>query len=146
MLAHRHWDRQSADQAEIPLRPLVPLTVQLLVLELGRASLACLLVLLAVGPLAVHAAVLDEAAGRAVLELDSVASVLAAVGARFAVILGNGYAAHDNKKLSLELEETIGTEGASGRRVRKLHAVLSPVVGTRRSPNIELIRAESRPA
>ena len=33
------------------------------------------------GPLAVHAAVLDEAAGRAVLELDDVAPALAAVRA-----------------------------------------------------------------
>ncbi|EJK74466.1 hypothetical protein THAOC_03855, partial [Thalassiosira oceanica] len=71
-------------------------------------------------PMGMLAAVFDEETGIAVLELDDVASVLAAVGARFAVILGNGYAAHDNKKLSLELEETIGTEGASGRRVRKL--------------------------
>ena len=37
--------------------------------------------LLAVGLLAVHAAVLDKMAGRAVLELDCVAPVLAAVGA-----------------------------------------------------------------
>ena len=52
---------------------LEPLTVQLLVLELCHALLARLLVLLAMGPLAVHAAVLDEAAGRAVLEPDGVA-------------------------------------------------------------------------
>ncbi|EJK53564.1 hypothetical protein THAOC_26975, partial [Thalassiosira oceanica] len=57
------------------------LAVQFLVLELCHALLASLLVQLAVGPLAVHAAVLDEAAGRAVLELDGVAPELAAVGA-----------------------------------------------------------------
>ena len=42
----------------------VILTVTLLVLELCDALLARLLVLLSMGPLAVHAAVLDEAAGR----------------------------------------------------------------------------------
>ena len=64
--------------------------VQLLVLELCCALLARPLVLLAVGLLAVHAAVLDEAAGRAVLELDGVAA-LAAVGAGSAsiIIVGN---------------------------------------------------------
>ena len=45
--------------------------------------LARLLVLIAVGPLAVHAAVLDETAGRAVLEPDGVAPLLATVGAGF---------------------------------------------------------------
>ena len=60
----------------------MPLAVQLLVLLLGRAFLACLLVDLAVGLLAFHAAVFDETAGRAVLELDAVVvSFLAAVGA-----------------------------------------------------------------
>ena len=59
------------------------MTVQLLVLELCCASLACLLMQLAVGLLAAHAAVLDEAAGRAVLGLDGVASVLTAVGTGF---------------------------------------------------------------
>ncbi|EJK70080.1 hypothetical protein THAOC_08593, partial [Thalassiosira oceanica] len=68
--------------------------VQLLVLELSRALLACLLVLLAMGPLAVHATVLDEAAGRAALELDGVAPLLAAVGAGFAAIVHNRHAAH----------------------------------------------------
>ena len=60
-----HWkrDRQCAERAEVPLRPLVSLPVQLLVLELSRALLAGLLVQLAMGPLAVHAAVLDESAG-----------------------------------------------------------------------------------
>ena len=60
------------------------LIVQFLVLELCCALLACLLVLLAVGLLAVHPTVLDEAAGRAVLELNGVVvPVLAAVGAGF---------------------------------------------------------------
>ena len=45
--------------------------------------LAGLLVLLAVGPLTVHSTVLDEAAGRAALELDGIAPELAAVGAGF---------------------------------------------------------------
>ena len=45
------------------------MAVQSLVLEFCCTLLAGLLVLLAVGLLAVHAAVLDEAAGRAVLEL-----------------------------------------------------------------------------
>ena len=75
--------RQCAYRAEIPLGPLPTLAIQLLVFELGRTFLACLLVLLALGLLAVHAAVLDEAAGRAVLELDSIAGLLAAVGAGF---------------------------------------------------------------
>ena len=34
MLAHRYWYWQSANRAEVTLRPLVPLAVQLLVLEL----------------------------------------------------------------------------------------------------------------
>ena len=51
--------------------------------------------LLAVGLLAVHAAVFDEAAGRAVLELDGVAPVLAAIGAGFfAVTLAGSHATH----------------------------------------------------
>ena len=52
--------------------------------------------LLAVGFLAVHAAVLDEAAGRAVFELDDVAPVLAAVGAGFVAITlaTHGHAVH----------------------------------------------------
>ena len=44
------------------------------------------------GPLAVHAAVFHEAAGIAVLELDVVAPVLAAVGAGLFFI--NGHTAH----------------------------------------------------
>ena len=59
------------------------LAVQLLVLDLRRALLACLLVLLAVDLLAVRAAVLDEETGVAVLELGGVISFLAAVGADF---------------------------------------------------------------
>ena len=75
---------------------LQPLTVQLLVLELCRALLARLLVLLAVGLLAVHSAVLDEAAGRAVLQLDSAAPSLAAVGAGLiATITVDRLAVHD---------------------------------------------------
>ncbi|EJK74486.1 hypothetical protein THAOC_03830, partial [Thalassiosira oceanica] len=91
-----HWQRnwKSTDRAEVTLGPLVSLAVQLLVLELCDTLLACLLVLLSVGPLAVHAAVLDEAAGRAVLELDGVAPLLAAVGAGLVAISRNGHAAH----------------------------------------------------
>ena len=70
MFLHREWNWQSTDRAEVPLRPLESLTVQLLVLELCRTLLAGLLVLLAMGLLAFHAAVLDEATGCAVLELD----------------------------------------------------------------------------
>ncbi|EJK53433.1 hypothetical protein THAOC_27137, partial [Thalassiosira oceanica] len=85
-----------ADRTEVHLWPLMPLTVQLLVLDLCRTLLACLLVQLAVGPLAVHAAVLDEAARRAVLELDAVAPLLAAVGAGFATaaLAVDGLAVH----------------------------------------------------
>ena len=57
--------------------------VQSLVLQPGHAFLANSLVLPAVGPLAVHAAVLDEAAGSAVLELDCVTGLRSAVGAAF---------------------------------------------------------------
>ena len=92
MCVHGYGYRQSADRTEVPLRPLESLAVQLLVLELRRTLLACLLVLLAVGPLAVHAAVLDEAAGRADLELGGFAPVLAAVGAGSVVFVG--HAAH----------------------------------------------------
>ena len=81
MFIHWNRDRQRADRAEVLLHSIVSPTVQLLVSELCCTLLACLLVLLAVGLLAVHAAVLDEAAGRTVLELDGVAPVLAAVGA-----------------------------------------------------------------
>ena len=56
------------------------LAVHLLVLELCCTLLAYLLVLPAVGLLAVHAAVLDEAAGIAVLQVHRLAPVLAAVG------------------------------------------------------------------
>ena len=57
------------------------LAVQPLVLQLGRALLAFYLVLLAMDLLTVHAAVLDETTGIAVLELHCVAGFLAAVGA-----------------------------------------------------------------
>ena len=76
-------NRQGADWAEVSLRPIVSLTVQSFVLELCRTLLAYLLVLLAVGLLAVHAAVFDEAAGGAVLELDAFSPFLSAVGADF---------------------------------------------------------------
>ena len=81
MLNRRHWHGLRADRAELRLQPLVSLAVQPLVLEIGRAFLAGLLVMLAVGLLAVHAAVFDEEAGRAVFELDAVAALLSAVGA-----------------------------------------------------------------
>ena len=87
------------------LRPLVALAVQLLVLQLGRALLACLLVELAVYLLAVHAAVLDEIAGVALLELDGVTPSLAAVGAGFFFLGRLGRrdrdAAHDSLVYSL---------------------------------------------
>ncbi|EJK64593.1 hypothetical protein THAOC_14653, partial [Thalassiosira oceanica] len=67
---------------------------RLLALELGCALLAGLLVQLAVDLLAVHAAVLDEAAVGAGLELDGVAPLLATVGARCVAITHNGHAAH----------------------------------------------------
>ena len=87
MVIHGYWDWQRAYRAEISFWPLLPLAVQTLVLELGRTLLACLLVLLAVGPLAIHAAVIDDAAGRAVLEPDGVGPELAAVGAGFITLL-----------------------------------------------------------
>ena len=59
MLACWHWYCKEADGADLPLRSLQPLAVQPLVLELGRALLACLLVDLAVGLLTVNTAVLD---------------------------------------------------------------------------------------
>ena len=70
---------QSAERAKIFLWPFLPLRVQLLVLDLCCTLLAGCLVLLAMGLLAVHAAVLDEATCRAVLELDGIAGLLAAV-------------------------------------------------------------------
>ena len=78
-----HWERhcKETDRTEVSLGPLVTLAVQLLVLELGRALLACLLVLLAVNLLAFHAAVLHEEAGRAVLELGGISPFLATVRA-----------------------------------------------------------------
>ena len=91
-----------------PLRPLVTLIVQLLVLELCGTLLACLLVLLAVGLLAVHAAVFDEAAGRAVLELDGVAPVLAAIGAGFfAVTLAGSHATHHKIQVEVLVRRTV---------------------------------------
>ena len=83
MLVHRERYCKRTDRAEFPLWPLVALTVQLLVLELGRTFLARLLVQLAGDLLAVDTAVFHEVAGRAVHELDGVAPLLAAVGADF---------------------------------------------------------------
>ena len=87
-------DRQSADWAEVPLGPLVTLAVQLLVLEFGSALLACPPVLLAMVPLAVHSAVLDEEARIAVLQLDDGAaldvSVFPAVGAHASWVVDCG--------------------------------------------------------
>ena len=83
MVTDGYRNRQGADRTEVPLRPLVSLFVQLLVLELCCTLLACFLVLLAMYLLAVHAAVLDEATGRAVLEFDGVTPGLAAVCAGF---------------------------------------------------------------
>ena len=94
-------NRQGADRADVSLRPLVSLRIKTLVLELGCALLACLLVLLAMGLLTVHAAVLDKAAGRAVLELHGVAPVLATVGARLVGIVHNRHAAHLHSSFSL---------------------------------------------
>ena len=81
MLVHGKRDRQRAYRAEIPLGPLLPLAVQSLVFQLRDTLFARSLVLLAMGFLAVHAAVLDEVAGLTVLELHRV-GFLAAVGAR----------------------------------------------------------------
>ena len=114
MILHWKRDRQSADRADLKLWPLVTLRVKLLVLELGRALLAGFLVLLAVALLAVHAAVLDEAAGRAVLELDGVIAFLAAVGADFCGRV-DGDTAHLDEGASLGDR---GTEWGSGDTVR----------------------------
>ena len=94
MLICWYWYGQSTDRAGVPLRPLESLAVQLLILELCCTLFAFRLVLLPVGPLAVHAAVLDEAAGRAALELDDIAHLLAAVGAGFDAIVQDGHAFH----------------------------------------------------
>ena len=67
MMTDWNWYLQSADRAEVSLRPLKPLTVQPLLLELCCALLACLLVPLAVGLLTAHATVFDESASRTVL-------------------------------------------------------------------------------
>ena len=83
MIIRRDRNRQGADRTEVLLHPLVPLTIELLVLELCRTLLTGLLVLLAMCLLTLHAAVFDEATGRAVLELDGVAPGLAAVCASF---------------------------------------------------------------
>ena len=79
MILYRKRNRKSADGAEVDLQPL-GLIVQFLVLELCRTLLTCHLVLIAVGLLAVNAAVFDEAAGAA-LELDGAALAAAALPA-----------------------------------------------------------------
>ena len=94
MLPHGKRNGQSAERAEVELMSLQPLAVQLLVPELSYAQLARLLVLLAMCFLTVHAAVLDEAAGIAVLELDVVAPVHAAIGAGRVAITVARHAAH----------------------------------------------------
>ena len=83
MITHGKRYGKCADRIEITLRPVVSLAVQLLVLELCCTLLACLLVLLAVGLLASHATVFDQATGRASLELDGVTCSRPAVGAGF---------------------------------------------------------------
>ena len=80
VLAHGELYREQAERAEILPRSLVTSPVQSLVLQLGRALLAGLLVQPAVDPLAVDAAVFDEEAGRAVLQLRAIISFLATVG------------------------------------------------------------------
>ena len=75
------------------------LTVQPLVLQLRRAFLACALVLLAVGLLAVDAAIFDEEAGRAVLEPHAVASLSSAVGAHIHSCRRDAARCHDWKSV-----------------------------------------------
>ena len=87
MATYGEGNRQGADRTKIPLLPLESMAVQLLVLEICRTLLAHLLVLLAVRLLAVHAAVLDEAARRAVLQPDRVTGDHAAVGAGYSTII-----------------------------------------------------------
>ena len=113
MRLHAQGDRQSADRAEVLLRPrLVSLPEQSFVPELCRTLLAYPLVLLAMGLLAVHTAVFDEVAGGAVLELDGVAPVLAAVGAGFvAASLGIRHANHCRSRL----KSFCSGEGGEGR-------------------------------
>ena len=88
--------------------PLEPLTVQLLVLDLGCAMPARLPVQLAVGPLTVHAAVLDETAGRAVLELDgtSLAAYFPTVGAHvFRALIDYWNTAHATRETTIRLSK-----------------------------------------
>ncbi|EJK71451.1 hypothetical protein THAOC_07107 [Thalassiosira oceanica] len=99
MLLRRNRHGLRAYWTELRLRSRVPLAVQPLVLQLGRAFLAEFLVLLAVGLLAVHAAVLDEEAGRAVLELHAVATLPAAVGAHISRHRGDAARCHGDKPL-----------------------------------------------
>ena len=97
MPVDRQWYWQRAYRTEIPLRPFEPLTVQLLVLQLGCTLLARLLVQLAMCLLALHAAVLDEETRSAVFQLDGTAfavSVFPAVGAHASWVVGHCNASH----------------------------------------------------
>ena len=103
----------------MPLVSLEALAVQPLVLQLCYTLLAHLLVLLAVGPLAVHAAVLDESAGRAALELDGVAPLFAAVGAGLFAIILDRHAVHDKiVGLKIQMAAQSQTGAAHGVCVR----------------------------
>ena len=88
-----------------PPASLAP-AVQLFFLQFSRALLADLFVLLAMGPLAVHAAVLDEAAGRAVLELDgaplAVNRTSPAVGAHVCLVVVDCNATHAISALAIQ--------------------------------------------
>ncbi|EJK72176.1 hypothetical protein THAOC_06319, partial [Thalassiosira oceanica] len=72
-----------------------------LILQFCGTLLARLLVLLAVGPLAVHAAVLDEEAGRAALELDDVTGTGSrpTIGASLVIIFHHRQAAHSELRM-----------------------------------------------
>ena len=74
MLIYKKRNRQRADRAKFSFRSLESLSVQPLVLQFDGAFLACLLVLLAVGPLTVHAAIFDEKTGRTFLQHDGATS------------------------------------------------------------------------
>ena len=87
------------------------LAVQLLVLELSNALLACLLVQLAVCLLAVNAAVFDEVAGIAALELDGAAVSLAAVCTDFIIL--SRHAVHHGS--TILREDVAGLERKSER-------------------------------
>jgi len=83
-------------------------------------------------PLAVHAAVFDEAAGRAVLELDGVAPALAAVGACFVAAAITKDAVHSSIDAPCAC-------GGSERRVRVRHKICNGSDGGTASPRKELL-------